>query len=261
MSCTIKRSTTRRPVTLQEFIKQKGSSPFAELRQLGKGTNFLMIFGGSPRMFAQQTLEVQWTHDQVLQFIRENNLEALKERLMSSYGQREPERKVDYYTVGTFMRDNFFSLYPGLAYRIQRNRDFAAENGYVQTLFGLRRKMIIAMLKGEYDKENASRMLRNLDNIAANTDIQLFEGVVMNIAIVRISDELRERNMKSSIWNMVHDSIDMYVHKDEFDDVVEILQRHMTRSLPELSGVPLEIDIEISDLRNGEYYKGGHRIT
>lgn len=259
MACKITRTVEHREVTLDEFIKQKSVSPFAELRQSAKSLNFLLIFGGSAKVYVQNALETSWTIEQVEDFIKENRLQDLREKLSEVY-KRETPKLIDYITVATHMRNNFFKLYGGLMDRIEFNRAFAKEHGYVRSYFGATRKLIEEMLRGEYDNKEHGAHMRNLDNICANTDIQNFEASVVNTAMMKLDEWIEENNKKSMIWNCVHDSTDVYVHKSELAEVAAKTKEFFEAALPELKGMPLPIDFSISDLKQGDYYKGGRGL-
>jgi len=253
----IKKTTEKRALSQEEFLKLKGEEPFAQYRQIAKSLNFLLIFGGSPRVFVQSALEMNWSHSRVLAFIKENNLEGLREKLFERFRQRDTSVMIDYITVATHMRNNFFKLYKGLMERIDKNRAFARDAGYARSVFGITRKMIAYMLQGEYDSQEDSLRLNNLANIAANTDIQAFESAVINQALVRIEREFLDRGMRSVPFNNVHDSLDFYVPKEELGEFVKIVKDTMTEAIPELRGIPLEVDFSIGDLTKGDYYKVG----
>jgi len=260
MPCKITKHIEEREITEEEFIKQKSYSQFEELRQLGKATNFLMIFGGSPKVFVETALDTQWSFSQAKQFIENNNLQQLEDVIKERYVKESPRMNA-LLTVATFIRNEFFSLYKGLARRIEHNRDFAKNSGYVRSIFGATRKLIEELLRGSYDEREHSAMLRNLDNVCANTDIQNFEASVVNLGMIEIDEWLEATGKKSKLWNNVHDSVDMYVHKSELFEVCAKAEEILTKERPELKGVPLAVDFTVCDLRDGDYYKHGRSLS
>jgi len=249
-----------REITLDEFKAQKKMKMFEDLRTMGKNLNFLQIFAGSPRVFVTSALETNWNLDQIEEFIKDNHLESVYHRLKDRY-TRDSDEMVKYLTVASYMRDQFFKLYPGLMERIEKNRAFAREHGYVRSHFGGKRLLIELMLEGEYDKREHGYRMNNLNNIATNTDIQNFESCVINPAMVQMDEWLERTGKKSYIWNCVHDSTDMVVHKDELVEVVQMFHEIFERDLPEMRGIPLPVDEDISDLLDGDYYKHGRTLT
>ena len=70
---------------------------------------------------------------------------------------------------------------------------------------------------------------------------------------------LKARGYKTRVWNEIHDSVDLWLHKDELQEVLPHMKHVFERKIPELekNWVPLIIDCEISDLNKGDYYKAG----
>lgn len=260
MACIIRRKTEVREITQEEFTRQKEQDIFAALRQMGKQLNFLQIFGGSPRVFVNTALETAWTRAQADGFIEDNNLHNLREQLRARY-KRDSEDMISYLTVATFMRQGFFELYTGLMERILANQQFGKAHGYVRSYFGLTRKLIEELLRGEYDEKEHGAHMRNLDNVCANTDIQTFEACVIHPAMTELEAYFDEYKKKSRIFNFVHDSIDFYAHKSELFETCSKIEEVMTKVIPELKGIPLTVDFKIADLSAGEYYKAGRSLA
>jgi DNA polymerase I-like protein with 3'-5' exonuclease and polymerase domains len=116
------------------------------------------------------------------------------------------------------------------------------------------------MFAGEYDKRERGLLLNNLRNIAANADIQNFESSIINQAMVMLDEWLIENNMKSYIFNMVHDSCDIVLYHDERDIIIPKLREYFEYAREEYKRIPLPIDISIADLTTGDYYKHGQEI-
>lgn len=259
MACKIKKRTVKRQLSEEDLLLLKGDDKWAQLRFVSKSLNFLLIFGGSPKIFAENALETRWTRDQIEDYIRENDLESLRDKLSDAY-KREKPNKIAYITVAADMRTKFFQSYPGLMSRIKRNVQFAKDHGYVRSVFGGTRNLIEQLLRGEYDNREYSLMMRNLDNICANTDIQNLESSIIHPAIADVNDEFIRKRMKSRPFNMVHDSADFFVLKTELEEAAEMIYERFERQHPELKGIPLPIDFEVSDVKKGDYYKGGKSL-
>lgn len=261
MAIKIKKTIENRHITEEEFVKQKAAPEYATMRQAAKSCNFLLIFGGSPKVFTENALETTWTLEQVEDYIRDNDCEAELEAVKKIY-KREPLTKQKYIAVATRIRSNFFKGYPKLLERISVEQNFAAEHGYLRSPFGATRNLIELMLKGSYDEEVASGTIRNLNNIAANYFCQQVEGAYTKRNMYDLQMWLRENNMKSVVWNEIHDSIDLYIHKDEAQVVLSKVKEILERKVPELEEgwVPLTVDCEIADLADENHhdcYKGG----
>lgn len=258
MACKITKTIEHRKITEQEFKKQKSSPEYAVLRQSAKRLNFLMIFGGGAKLFAEQALETEWTIDQINEFIRDNKCQPEIEAVQEVYKYETPE-KIKYIAVAKRMRDNFFSAYPGLQYRIDRELAFANEHGYCESVFGSKRNLIELKLQGQWDKRHLSKIISNLEKISSNYRAQNFESCTRGTAMREMFDWLEKNKYFSFIDNEIHDSIDLCVKKEELKNVLAHLKHLCERRLPEYEDrwVPLSVDCEISDINKGQYYKGG----
>ena len=226
--------------------------------------NFAFLFGATASTFARLTLEAKWSEADADAYIAENKLYSLKEKIISRY-PRESPLMWKLMTCATDIRDKFFHTYPGLMKRIERERKFAIEHGYVRSWHGACRRIPELFLADRDDNGKLTgddqklygRQIGNLLNIAANTSIQNYEAVLVMDAIVAIMDEFKKRDMKSYVFGSVHDSIDLVIHKDELEQAAEIIDRACTTPRPEALGMPQEIDMMVADITQGHYYKGG----
>lgn len=259
MSCKITKKIVHRQLTEAELLSLKKEAKWDFLRYVAKTLNFLLLFGGSPKVFSENALEARWSEEDIEKYIRDNRLENVREEVARKY-TRETPKKQAYITVATDMRDKFFKSYPGLLSRITKNIDFARSHGYIRCAFGAKRNIIAELLRGPYDVKESSGMLRNLDNICANTDIQNLETSIIHPCMVDVENEFKKRGMKSRIFNMVHDSTDFFIYKPELEEACKIIYDRYEREVEVLKGVPLYIDMDVSDLTQGDYYKGGRSL-
>jgi DNA polymerase I-like protein with 3'-5' exonuclease and polymerase domains len=201
---------------------------------------------------------VMWTEEMADKYIEEYKLKNLFLDLEEKFGGRYSHEMIKLTTVATHMRTGFFKLYPGLLRRIDENRAFAKEHGYIRFIFGGSRNVMPFMEQGSYDKRENGKMLSSLANILANADIQNFESSVINQAMVQLDKWLEGK--RSYIFNMVHDSCDLVVHKEELKEVIPKVIEFFEQDRPEYKGIPLPIDISVSDLTTGDYYKHGKDV-
>jgi len=259
---TITRRKEKRKISLEELVLLKEYPTFKKWRALGKMTNFMTIFGGSPKVFYTGVLETNWSIEEIRSYIRQEKLYKLKEKMEEKY-IREDADTIEYLTAASNMIDTFFTSYKGLKDRITRNQSFAKENGYIRHIYGGTRILTELMLQGEYDKKEYGRMIRNLMNIAANADIQNFESCIINSAMARVEvlEKLFiENNIDARMFNNIHDSVDFYVLKTDIDEFVKIVRDEFSRDYPEFNGIPLPLDFNIVDRTKGETYKHGQNI-
>lgn len=254
----ISRLDEYREITEEEFKRQKTQEPFATMRQTAKSENFLLIFGGSAKVLSDSALETAWDEAQCDEYIETNRCEEKLEQARKIY-RGESEVKLKNIAVCMNLRENFFKGYRGLWNRIGREKDFAATHGYVRTVFGKVRNVIELFLRGEYDNQTISGALRNLENICANHPAQNMEACIRGRAQYETQCWLARNNYKTKTWNEIHDSADFWIKKEEIKPVLSHIKHIFERKIPELANdwVPLVVDCEVSDLPEGDYYKGG----
>lgn len=187
---------------------------------------------------------------------------SLLERCQQIYSHETPEEQ-RYIAAATHMRQKFFEGYPSLYSRLEREKQFVAENGYNRSVFGMSRNLIELQLRGEWDNKNLSGILRNLENIAVNVKAQNMEACIRGRAQYEVQQWLKKNGYRSKTWNEIHDSADFWIYKDpqELHDVLAHIKHVFERRVPEIpekDWVPLVVDCEVSDLCKGDYYKGGH---
>jgi DNA polymerase I-like protein with 3'-5' exonuclease and polymerase domains len=265
----IKKKTVRKEVTLDEFLRlKKDGDRFEKMRQDSKAINFGMIFGMSGATFARTTLETAWTEAMCDDYIKLNNLRALKEQIINRY-PRESPAMWKAITCATDIRTKFFDAYKGLKERIEREKSFARKNGYIQTWHGAYRRLpeLFLAAKGDNGDIRSDDMsvygahMSNLGNIAANTAIQNFEASTVMMTIVKLNNWLKETGKKTYIFGTVHDSIDFCIYKPELKEVCLKIRELCAPPLDKLpamwQGMPMDVDIVVADITQGEYYKGG----
>ena len=257
---TITKTIEHRQLTLDEFKKQKGYGIYKKYRQIAKGINFSILFGGSESILSNLALETNWSIEEVEAYIKEFHCEKELEEVQEKY-RNYPLEQQKYIASASRMRKNFFASYPGLVERCEREVKYAKEHGYCRSVFGGTRNLIELMLRGAYDEKNESGRLRNLENIAKNYLAQQLEACIRGRAMREIQSWLEDNNYKTRVWNEIHDSIDYWLYKPEAQDVLAHVKHVEERKIPELldNWVPLPADCEISDLNAKEhnYYKGG----
>ena len=87
----------------------------------------------------------------------------------------------------------------------------ARVDGYTETIFGRRRPF--------GDLTSTNRVLReNAERAALNAPIQGSAADILKIAMLGIADDLRERELASSLLLQVHDELVFEVAAGELDD-------------------------------------------
>ncbi len=114
------------------------------------------------------------------------------------------------------------------------------KNGYVDFLTGFR---IEALLK---------------DNDVISYPVQGAAFHCLLWSVIQLNRQSKEKGFKSFISGQIHDSIFMYIHPDELNDVLPLVRHIMTRKIRDHYKwliVPLEIEIELSPVDASWYMK------
>lgn len=110
----------------------------------------------------------------------------------------------------------------------------AKESGYSVTLFNRRRP--IPELK------SSNFMTRSFgERVAMNAPIQGTAADIIKIAMIKVNNELKEKNLKSKVVLQVHDELIIETKNEELDEVKEILVRQMMDAAK--LEVPLLVDV------------------
>jgi DNA polymerase I len=124
--------------------------------------------------------------------------------------------------------------------KIQRYMDdminFAREHGYVQTLMNRKR-----WLK---DINSANFTVRSFaERNAINSPIQGTAADMIKMAMIKIHDEFKQRNIKSKMVLQVHDELVFDAVPEEVEIIKPIILDSMRTALPLPNGVPVEAEI------------------
>ena len=128
----------------------------------------------------------------------------------------------------------YFETYPDVKKFLDTVVEQAKEQGYVATMFGRRRP--IPELK------SSNFMQRSFgERVAMNSPIQGTAADIIKIAMIRVWEELKKRNMKSKLILQIHDELLIETDMAEVDEVKELLAMQM-RDAAKLA-VALEVDL------------------
>jgi len=132
--------------------------------------------------------------------------------------------------------DSYFEHYKGVSSFIEKTILEAKEKGYVRTLLG--RKRPIPELSG---KEVALRQFG--ERTAINTPIQGTAADIIKLAMINISNRLKNENLKSLMILQVHDELVFEVPEGELEIMKQLVCEEM-EGVMELK-VPLKVDIGV----------------
>ena len=132
--------------------------------------------------------------------------------------------------------DVYFKRYPRVKEYIQQMIELAREQGFVTTLLGRRRYIPEINSSNRQKREFAERT-------AINTPIQGSAADLIKVVMIDIRKELKKR--KSRMILQVHDELVFEVHKDELDEVREMVKDKMENTVD--LEVPVKVDIGVGE--------------
>lgn len=122
-----------------------------------------------------------------------------------------------------FIIDNYFSTFPTIKRYIDQSIEQAREKGYVETRMGRRRILPDINSRNHTVRGYAERN-------AINAPLQGTAADIIKVAMVKISDEMRRRGLKSTMIMQVHDELNFNVPEDEVAVMQELVTRLMEES-------------------------------
>ena len=134
--------------------------------------------------------------------------------------------------------DEYFDKYKGVKAYMDRVVQEGRDKGYVTTLLN-RRREIPEILSKNFNLRSFG------ERTAMNTPIQGTAADIIKIAMVQVYQRLKEKNLKSSLILQVHDELILEVHKDEVEQVKEMVQWEMEHAMA--LDVPLKVEISIGE--------------
>ena len=130
--------------------------------------------------------------------------------------------------------DRYFTRYPGVADYMQRTRQGAREQGYVETVFGRRLYLPDIRAQNQGRRQGAERA-------AINAPMQGTAADLIKLAMIAVQRWLEEERLSTRLVMQVHDELVLEVPAAELDRVQEHLPRLMS-GVASLS-VPLLVDV------------------
>jgi DNA polymerase-1 len=133
---------------------------------------------------------------------------------------------------------SYFSKYPGISEYLEIVKNNARETNYVQTLLG-RRRAVPEINASNFNVRNAA------ERMAINMPIQGTAADIMKIAMIRVHNQLSDRNMATKMLLQVHDEL-------VFETPVEELEFLKTLVADEMSAA-MDLDVTLKvDMKWGQ---------
>lgn len=129
--------------------------------------------------------------------------------------------------------ERYFTRYPGVRAYMDNTRRIAAEQGYVETVFG-RRLYLPEIGSGNVPRRQAA------ERTAINAPMQGTAADIIKRAMIRVDDRLRQSRLPATMIMQVHDELVFEVERAAVDEV-KAMVREVMQSAAELR-VPLIVD-------------------
>ena len=136
----------------------------------------------------------------------------------------------------------YFSRFPGIRTYMEETKDFARENGYVETVFGRRIHF------PEMTAKNAQRRAFS-ERAAINAPIQGSAADIIRRAMIRMPQALTDAGLSAKMLLQVHDELIFEVSDDEVGKTIATVSKIMEKACePVLQlAVPLKVDAMAAD--------------
>ena len=142
--------------------------------------------------------------------------------------------------------DRYFARYPGVAEYMQRTKEQAAQQGYVETLFGRRLYLPDIRAKNANARAGAERA-------AINAPMQGTASDLIKRAMIAVSNRLHSDGLQSKLIMQVHDELVLEVVESELETVKTMLPKVMAEVAQGRLNVPLLAEVGV-----GGNWDGAH---
>lgn len=132
--------------------------------------------------------------------------------------------------------DTYFARYPGVREYMDRTRAQAAEQGYVETLFG--RRLYLPEINSNKPQERAGA-----ERTAINAPMQGTAADIIKKAMVAVDNWLAISGLDAKVILQVHDELVLEVREDLVDQVSEEIRGHMSKAAT--LDVPLLVEVGV----------------
>ena len=114
----------------------------------------------------------------------------------------------------------YFEKYPDVKKYMESTKEFASQNGYVETLFGRR------LYLRDINATNAMRRQAS-ERAAINAPVQGTAADIMKIAMINMHKAIKKEKSEAKLILQVHDELILDTPKDEIDKIVSLITDSM----------------------------------
>lgn len=137
----------------------------------------------------------------------------------------------------------YFERFPGVSQYLDQSKQFAADNGYVETLLGRRRNFQILKDATDEDKRVSAIIRQRAEREAINMPIQGTAADIIKIAMINLAHELRDQQYDAFMTLQVHDELVLEVPEKELNDVIPLVVNTMENAMS--LNVPIRADARV----------------
>lgn len=138
----------------------------------------------------------------------------------------------------------YFETYPKVKSFLEELVSFGKEHGYVESLLK-RRRPIPELKSGNFMQRSFG------ERVAMNSPIQGTAADIIKIAMIRVNEKLKALHLKSKLILQIHDELLVETHKEEIEQVKQILEEEM------FGAVKLSVALEI-EVKQGMNWNEAH---
>ena len=134
--------------------------------------------------------------------------------------------------------DRYFARYPGVLEYMERTRAQAAEQGFVETIFGRR------LYLPEINAKNPA-LRKGAERTAINAPMQGTAADIIKKAMVAVDNWLTSSGLDAKVILQVHDELVLEVREDLVDQVRDEIRAHMSGAVK--LDVPLLVEVGVGN--------------
>lgn len=131
--------------------------------------------------------------------------------------------------------NNYFEAFPSVRQMMLDSHNMAKTKGYVDNIFGRKRRMPDAMkinrMYGKVDHSDLPYEARNILNLAVNHQIQSTGASIINRAMIAFCNAVKEAGIDAKLVVQVHDSLVVECNESDANDVYTLLQHCMENTV------------------------------
>ena len=134
--------------------------------------------------------------------------------------------------------DRYFTRYPGVLSYMERTREQASEQGYVETLFGRRLYLPEIHAKNQAMRKAAERT-------AINAPMQGTAADIIKRAMIKVAQWLDDSALDARVIMQVHDELVLEVREDQIEAASQGLKERMGQAAD--LDVPLVVEVGVGN--------------